>query len=328
MTKQLTVILLLTGHVLFAQNKPQPTQFDRFVNNPKIEWAAYASDSFNFSAAGLNMRLLNRLAKKEIKASLPVESRTVSADQFKYTILDSIDNAFYGSDEDMMMDSLGSVITKKRPISQKDSSNFKLTELTQVLYVEKGILKSYIPFITPTLPVVTSSGQYIGERFYFTTCFNYKYNSKAGKKSSLIFLMQTKKMIKLNPETNTAQLKEMYGHNLLETLWPYVLQNKIETFSFAGNRKLNAEELNNELAADQPVNVPIYDSSGNTVGTYKVVSESIDPQRFTDLQLVQDWYYDARKNKVFSYVTEMVLYLNKPNKKEEMETVPVLRLVF
>ena len=188
MTKKLTLILLLTSQVSFAQTNPKPTPFDKFVNKPTIEWAAYASDTVNFTPADLNNLLLKRISKNEVKASKPVESRTDEANKISYSSLDSINQAFYGDRIDILMDSAGTQYFLKREIPEKDSSNFKRTEVTQILYIEKGKLKSYIPFITPALPVyMMSSGQYIGERFYFTTCFNYRYSSNPGKKRAELY---------------------------------------------------------------------------------------------------------------------------------------------
>jgi Gliding motility associated protein GldN len=329
MIKKLTGIFLLIANISFAQYKPQPTQFDKFVHKPNIEWAAYASDTFNFTTADLNNLLLNRLGKHEIKASLPTESRTNSANQIKYTSQDSIDDAFYGDNADLLMDSLGNVVSRKRPIPKKDTSNFKITEVTQILFIENGTLKSYIPFVTPTLPVFMSTGKYIGERFYFTSCFNYKYNYKPRKRNKLIFLSQTRKMIKLDAAETRDKLKEMYGRNLLETLWPHVLKNEIEAFSIEYNRKLKPEELTITLASEMPSLAPIYDSiSVSTILEYKVIANPIDSKRFTDAELVQDWYYDHKENRIISNIKEMVLYLTKFNKAEEKETVPVLKLVF
>ena len=322
MTKKLTLILLLSSQISFAQNKSQPTQFDKFVNKPGIEWAAYASDTINFTSTDLNNLLLKRISNNEIKASKPVESRTAEANKITYSSLDSIDQAFYGDRIDILMDSTGTQYFLKRAIPEKDSSNFKRTEVTQILYIEKGKLKSCIPFITPTLPVYMSTGGYIGERFYFTSCFNYAYNSNPGKKSKLIFLTQTKKMIKLDAAEPTDRLKEMYGTNLLETLWPYVLEDKIDAFYPDSSRKLKTEELNVSLAYNEPLLMPIYDDTGNIVG-YTAIADPIDTKKFTDVQLVQDWYYDHKKNKVYSNIKEIILYL----KKDDKEPVPVLRLV-
>ena len=327
MTKKLILIFLFTNQILFAQNKTQPTQFDKFVNKPTIEWAIYASDTINFTSANLNILLLKRLSKSEIKASMPVESRTDGADKITYSPLDSIDQAFYGDRINILMDSTGTEYFVKRDVPEKDSSNFTLTEVIQILYVEKGILKSYIPFITPTLPVLTSSGQFIGERFYFTSCFNYIYNSNPRKKNNLQFLRQTKKRSSLSVKEPTDRLKEMYGRNLLETLWPYVLEGKIDAFYPDSSRKLMPDELNVNLAYNEPLLMPIYDDAGNIV-RFTTITDPIDTKKFTDVQLLQDWYYDHKRNIVYSNIKEVVLYLSKFNKKEVEESVPVLRLVF
>jgi hypothetical protein len=323
MTNKFTFIFLLTSQISFAQNKTQPTPFDKFVNKSGIEWATYASDTVNFTSVDLNNLLLKRLSKNEIKASKPVESRTAEADKITYCSLDSIDQAFYGDRMDILMDSTGTQYFLKHEIPVKDSSNFKRTEVTQILYIEKGKLKSYIPFITPTLPVYTSMGQYIGERFYFTSCFNYTYNSNPRNKSKLIFLTQTKKMINLTTTQKTDQLKEMYAQNLVATLWPHVLKNEIDVFAIKDNRKLKPEESDISLAINEPMLVPIYDSVGRVV-SYVVTPKPIDTNRFTDVQLLQDWYYDHKKNKIYSSIKEMILYV----KKDEKERPAVLRLVF
>ena len=323
MTKKLTLIFLFANQLLYAQNKTQPTPFDKFVTGPGIEWAAYASDTINFTGTDLNNLLLKRISKNEIKASKPIESRTAETDKIIYSPLDSIDQAFYGDRIDILMDSTGTQYFMKREVPEKDSSNFKRTEVTQILYIEKGKLKSYIPFITPTLPVYMSTGKYIGERFYFTSCYNFTYNKKPRNKNKLIFLTQTKKLIGLAAIQRTDQLKEMFGQNLVETLWPHVLKNEIDVFAIKDNRKLKPEELDISLVVNEPILVPIYDSAGNVV-SYVVTSKPIDMNRFTDVQLVQDWYYDHKRNKIYSNIKEMILFL----KKEDKETTPVLRLVF
>jgi hypothetical protein len=135
-------------------------------------------------------------------------------------------------------------------------------------------------------------------------------------------------MIKLDVAEPGDKLKEMYGRNLLETLWPHVL-NEIEAFSINGNRKLKQEELNVTLASEWPSIAPIYDSTSvSTILEFKVIANAIDSKRFTDAEMVQDWYYDHKKNKIISNIKEIVLYLSKFNKTEEKETVPVIKLVF
>ena len=134
-------------------------------------------------------------------------------------------------------------------------------------------------------------------------------------------------MIKLAVEEPTHKLKEMYGNNLLETLWPYVLEGKIDAFYPDSSRKLKPGELNVSLAYNEPLLIPLYDDAGNIVG-FTAITDPIDTKIFTDIQLLQDWYYDHKRNKVYSYIKQIVLYLSKFNKNEVEEPVPVLRLVF
>ncbi|MGB5006254.1 MAG: hypothetical protein WBO39_04905 [Ferruginibacter sp.] len=313
MIKQLAVLLLLLSNTSIAQNKPQPTQFDKFINKPGIQWAAYTSDTFNFDRADLNNRLLNRLTKKEIKASLPLESRTTSVNNIKYIPLDSINSVYFEASTGMD--------------NMIDTARFLITEITQILYVEKGILKSYIPFVTPALPVYLSSGKYLGESFYFNTAYNYKYNRKFRKKNKLIFLGQTKSMLKNDQAQSKDQLKTMYGKNLLETLWPYVLEDKIDIFSVESNSKLNPGELNVNLAYVEPQISPIYDSIGNIL-KYQVSAPVDGTAGFSEVQLVQDWYYDHKRNRIYALNKEMIVYTRKPASWGDKEPAPVFKLVF
>ena len=135
MLKKLTAICLLLSQVSLAQFKPLPTPFDKFINQPKIEWAAYASDTFNFNNGQLNELLLRRFTAHEIKASLPIESRTVETNRITYKPLDSVNNIILFQPDDYAMDSDGNTITKKNPLHKIDSSLFKITETTQILYI-------------------------------------------------------------------------------------------------------------------------------------------------------------------------------------------------
>lgn len=319
----LPFILLLHGTVLTAQRKSLRTQFDRFVNRPGIEWAAYASDTFNFQSARFNQLLVNRFAQNKIKASLPVESRTGEANEITYVWKDAVDDAFYGSRVDTMTDASGNTVTVKKPVPQIDSAGFKLTEVTQILYIEKGVLKSYIPFVTPTLPVYLSTGMYIGERFYFSTCYNYKYNEKPRKKGKLVYLLQTKKLIGLDFAKNGTELKRLYGNDLVKSLWPFVLAGKIPAYAVDKNIQLKPAELDMGLVKTWPVLTPVYDQKGAVV-KYEVVPVMVDQGNISSILLTQDWYYDHKRNKLNAFIKEMIVNL----KKADNPNVPFVRLVF
>jgi hypothetical protein len=327
MIKKLTAICLLLSQVSLAQFKPQPTPFDKFINQPKIEWAAYASDTFNFNNGQLNELLLKRFTANKIKASLPVESRTTQTNNIIYKPIDSVNNIILYRPDDYVMDAEGNTILKKNQLQKIDSSLFKITETTQILYIENGILKSYIPFVTPTIPVFMSTGKYIGERFYFTSCYNYKYNYKSRKKNKVIFLQQTSKRIRLDSADTNNQLKELYGKNMLETLWPYVLENKFTIFAIDSNKQIEPKDIESQLGFTQPIIVPLYDSTG-TVYAYNILEGPFSKKHFTNATLLQDWYYDETKNIVFNKIKEMILYINKSNNDAVEEPVPVIKLVF
>ncbi|MFM6924622.1 MAG: hypothetical protein ACKOU7_03900 [Ferruginibacter sp.] len=115
----------------------------------------------------------------------------------------------------------------------------------------------------------------------------------------------------------------------MEAIWPQVLNNEIEAISIKDNRKLKPEELNSELAAEQPKIVPIYDSTSRSIVlNYQVKFEPVNPGQFTDVELAEDWYYDKRKNKVYANIKELVLYLPKSLNAEQRKTEPALRLIF
>jgi hypothetical protein len=302
---KLIVIFLYIVNNCFSQVKPQPTRFDRFVHKPKITWAAYASDTFSFT--GFNEFLLRRLELKQIKASLPVDSRSAEADQIKYVSFDSINRVFFDEDAEKKI----------------DSTTFKITEVTQILYIKDGKLKSYIPWVTPAVPTYISTGTYIGERFYFNTAYNYKYDHKPRKRHKPVFLGRTSKMIRLDDPAN--KLKEMYGQNLLTAAWSHISGSGTTVYTADGIHKLDPTSINIVGGKRQMQPVPIYDStSRSTINKYIVAEGPEVTGEYTHVQLVQDWYYAQKRNIMINYIREMVVYMTR----EKKETVPVLKLVF
>jgi hypothetical protein len=303
MTTRLVVIFLFLVNNGFSQNKSKPTQFDRFVQKPKIEWAAYASDTFNFPL--LNRILYERLQKNKIKASLPFDSRTADADKVSYVTLDSIDKIFFDEGEPAAI----------------DSGTFTNTEVTQVLFIENGCLKSYIPWVTPTLPVYISTGTYIGQRFYFNSAYNYRYNYRPKKRNRLSYLGQTKKMVKLDDPA--TELKKMNGRNMLQVLWTYIQTNEIAVFTAEGEQKIDLHSKSPDISNMQAMPVPTWDSGG-MINKWVVTYDGYGSGSYTDAQLLQDWYYDHKENTVISCVRELLLYATKDNKG----TVPAFKMVF
>ncbi len=329
--QKLTTILLLLSNTCFAQlpTQQRATQFDKFINKPEIEWAAYINDTIRFERVNLNNLLLTRLSKNEIKASLPVGSGTFQTDQIIYKNKKDIDKIKLPVDEIPVFDSLGNqVSTAKISRVTIDTANFTLTDPTQILYIENGQLKTYIPWVATMLPVITSTGVNLGYGDYFSTCFNFIYNYRSPKQNKIIWLSRSARKIRLDSFDVSSKIKELYGRNLLQTLWPYILSNKISVFDFGNNKKLKSQELTTDLVNEEKLRVPVYDLTGNVTG-FKFIHSDLLPDVFTSAELVQNWYYDQTKNIVFTTTREVYLYAKKwTSKGEPQNASPILKLVF
>ena len=108
----------------------------------------------------------------------------------------------------------------------------------------------------------------------------------------------------------------MFGHNIIETLWPYIENNKIVLYSVPENKKITLHEINKEnLLNLQTVNVPIYDSVGNLSGTKLIVTEIISTI-FDRIIITQEWYYNETKNIVFCKIPDAILSIPKLNMED------------
>ena len=333
--KKLTVILLLLSKISFAQpgSQQKPTQFDKFIIKPEIEWAAYINDRIIFANPSLNKLLLLRLDKDEVKAALPVWNGSSEAVEIRYLAKSIIDTAvLFPHNTLAMFDSLGNQAKVEIIPYKLDTATFTLTDITQILYIENNQLKSYIPWVTTTIPVITSNGIFLGNAVYFSICFHSTYNYQLSKKNRISFLSQTKKKISIDSIDSNDKLKELYGRNLVQTLWPYILENKFQIFSVKNNIRLTPEEINTSLVNDIKINetdysFPVYDSAENII-SYNY-SWALSPKVFTEVELTQDWYYDHTNNIVFNKIREMYLYTKVWTMRgEAKEASPILKIVF
>lgn len=330
--KKLLFLFIILSVTASAQLPTQqlPTQFDRFINKPEIEWAAYINDTIRFDKLKLNTLLLHRLKRNEIKASLPVGSGSLQADQIRYLKNNEVERMIGLYDTILVSDSPGdgrTVYSISHP--RFDTAKYTLTDVTQVLYVEKGLLKSYIPWVAAMISVITSTGTYLGDGDLFSSCFNFNYKTIAGNRDNKYFLSRTRRNLRLDSFDVKSKLKELYGRNLVQTLWPYILQNKIRVFSPGKNRILKTAEINSGLVNEVEVPIPIFDSSGNIMKAQIAKYGDLMPEVFNKVELVQDWYYDQTRNMVFAINKELVLFAKKWTPAGEAdEATPILTITF
>ncbi|MBL0182777.1 MAG: hypothetical protein IPP96_10985 [Chitinophagaceae bacterium] len=332
MKKILTVLFILISSVSFTQNLARPTQFDKFISKSYVEWAAYVNDQVRFEKEHLNKVLLERLIKKEINAALPVYNGINDANPIIYLNKDSagdilIDPACrlpipeYDSSGNPIIPDLRNEIIRNRI----NPDSLLLTDITQILFIEDGVFKSYVPLISPMNSIKTSMGIYLGQGSFLSTCFNFKYNYRPRKKSNSLFLAETTRKINLDSAGVISTIKQLYNRNLIETLWPYILLGKADAFSIETNTKLKKEEINQYLLRKTRIPVPTYDSTG-TVSGFILPQLDFSPEEFTEIELIQDWYYNYRDNIVFNKIKELLLYVKSPSVNEE--SIPILKIVF
>ncbi|MGC4104657.1 hypothetical protein [Ferruginibacter sp.] len=326
------ILLCLLCNQAMAQQIPSPTQFDKFINQPSIEWAAYVNDTVDFEKTGFNKLLTDRFGKKEIKATRALYHGSTTTDPLEYLSKRSIDsNILYAWPHSMMLfDSVGNAIATTETVKPYtiDFSAFPITDVTQIIFIENGQLKTYVPWVSPkVIPLVTGSGIYLGIGNYFSSCFNFKYNFQPAAQDKIALLSHTRKTISLDSIPADDQLKELYGRNLLSSLWPYIMKDKFAVYLVKNNKKIKAVDLNTDIVDELKIAVQVYDSVGNS--TTKIFNEPLSPKQFAAVQLEQDWYYDHTKNIVFSKIKAGYLYLKSPDAIEDgKNTAPVLKIVF
>lgn len=339
MKNTLTIIFTLLSAISFSQYVPPPKPSnkylditsDKFINKSSVEWAAYINYSIRFENPSLNKLLLLRFEKNEITATeyLWGSSRGVKG-SWCLNKKELDDLVFHPHGDIPTYDSAGNQILSE-PRSKRpgfDTTKFTKAEVVQILYIENGTLKSYIPWVTPLIPIITSSGVNLGDGGYFSTCFNFKYDHLPKKKNKSLFLAETTQVFKPDSIGNEYRLKELYGRNIIQTLWPYILKSDIEVYSTETNTKLNKKEINEYLLKKTTFPIPDYDSTGVTTG-FQFPLLDFDLKNIIKAELVQDWYYNHKENIVFNIIKEMYLYVNLWGVEEEQEkSIPVLKIVF
>lgn len=313
---RLTVLLFFFGNCSFAQLEGlrSPTKFDKFISSPKVTWAAYSNDTLRFDTLSFTDELLKRFQKNEIKISFPISRDSLMTND-KITYLDK-------KQLDQMSYPPGEFQTPTNRIDNR--SNFVNVE--QILYVADGKLYSYIPWVTPEISIYTSSGRFIASSEYFSSCINDKYNFSSSKRDKLVSIKSTKKKISLNSIPGKDMLKQLYGLNILEAIWNDLLDEKNEVIEISSGKNILLKNIR-EFNSVNSVIIPLYDSSGNIVGTKKV-SEPLIPLLFQQIEITQNWFYNRSKNVVINNIPEIILYRRMDPYNETEELKPVLKITF
>ena len=333
--KKIIILLLLFYCKLSLAQQPTyhvPTQFDKFIKRSEIDWAAYMMDTIRFPLINLNEYLRNQFQKEKIKVATGVVSRSLSANEIVYSDKKIIDDRMLPL-ICPIIDSFGNIRDKeafekesRTPMNRFDSSVNDLLFLTEILYIEKNKLRSYIAWVSPQTAIYASSDLFLGISDYFSTAFNFEYNFEPAVNDKIIYLGKTHRQISTDSFKPKDRLKEFYGRNLIETLWPYVLNGNPKIFSLRSNKKLAPNELDVSLTYDPPLLIPLFDSLGNEIGKKQVTAGSI-LEYISKVEIVQEWYYDESRNIVYNTIPEIILLCRK-EWDENSDIKPLLKIVF
>ena len=316
----LTLFLLISTSS-FAQTTStrSPIKFDKFINNEKIQWAAYTNNTLPLDKYNLTDELYRKFQDGKIKISLPISRDSLMQGGniifINKTELDkrSFPPGIIPSDFNL-----------QKPTNRVDS-NSALVNVEEILYVANGKLHSYIPWISPKISVYTSRDLFIGTSEYFSSSINTKYNFTPSKKDKLIFIKATKKKILIDSIPHTEMLKQLYGVNILEAIWDDVMNDKNEIVDVNSGQTISLQNLPRYNFANS-ITIPVYDSLGNIIASNNY-NLPVTPSHFQQIEITQDWFYDYTKNIVTNNITDITLFVRSKN-FDEVVLKPYVKITF
>lgn len=302
----------------------------KFVEHKNIQWAAYITDTAHFSNPNLSLLLRNRLEKDEIKVFLPfltgLNTAGTKKPAIQYITKDSLFDPGYHTpvpvyDEDgKLVESPAEKRTDLFSPLKFDSRTNDMIEFEQAIYVESGKLKTFISSVSPKYSVVTPQGTYLGFSNIFTTALNIERTIRKAKRKKAIAIGNTNAIYSLQNDSRLAILKQLYGQNLLEAIWPQLWKDGYEVISIDSARKISKEELKATLfGTAESVYVPVYDTEGN-VSSRLVYGPEINAAYFSSIGITQQWFYSKSKNILFCTIPSLTLYILKPGSDEKKAT--------
>lgn len=330
--KGVLIFFLLQSSNILAQNyyPIQKTQLNKFVEEKAIEWAIYKNDTLITKNPDLKMKLISKVLANKIKAFGYVDYGSNNEDKVSYLSQEQCASVIYGIElAQPPFDSLGNITELVKQYKRDVSDPKGEVRYYQILYIKKGKLFSHINWISPIVNITTSQGIDLGKGEIFSTALNTNYDKYSSKKDKIIFLKKTNTEFYVDSIKKDNKLKEIYGHNLIETLWPYVKSGKIKCFTEPENKATTIKEIENDnLLNLQTIHIPLYDSMGMLAGT-KLITTDIKAAIFDKISISQEWYYNETKNIVFCKIPfAMITVMKNYSSEGDDKSLRQIKLVF
>lgn len=326
MKNLLIVLMSLAVFDCFGQQ-----DYTGFIKCQNISWAASVNDTLRFPDLNLNLQFRQELIDKKIKASLADENfqltkRTgVNADAIRSRI--APDRVIQKVDEEG--NSTGSVMEAEDPLfSEKyfDSLTANLLEAQEIIFIRKGKLMTYIPWLSPKYMVYTSWGERLGMANAFNTAFNNSYKIKRSLSRNAKLIGQSQKHFSLE-SLEPKMLKQLYEQNFLEALWPYLDKHFYKFYDLTRSSPIELKNIDKSLVDNRELTIPVYDSTGKMTAQ-KIPFPPLTPSDVQEIGISEDWYYNERKQKAFSKIRTITLYAKVWHNGIQQDTAsPILNIV-
>ena len=341
MKKIVTLLSIFITNTAFTQDY-WPTYFDRFTNDANIEWAAWRVDTVHFTHVNLSEILRKRYSANKIKVCMPGWMSSYNPRYMHYATKCEIKLGSHCHAKMPIIDSLGNIVTKTKEVQNEDdefipesylndSLVYNVLDIPQLFYIENRKLKVYIPYVTTKRILSTSQGVVLGPIYHFTSSFNFKRKNTNSLKDKIIFLQETKKILKVDSMFigfGDYYVKQLYERTLVGTLLPLIYFEKPNIISIATNKKLSMKELHRILNHGDTMQTALTDTTSTSPHETFYETE-LSPAMFKEIQIDQKWYYNETKNIVFCNISYVVLYANRlRNKKIDNDPSPILKIVF
>ena len=331
--KKTSFIFLLSA--LFFQHSYTQNIYTKCIEKSSVSWALDATDTLRFSTLNLSLLLRQQLNNEKIKVAI-TEPGTISVPGIRFVKKNDIIKMIAPNRATQTMDadgnSTGKMIKAEEPLlSSKyfDEQTADLLEVAQVLYIKSGKLQSYNSWVSPKYAVTTSWGERLGTANAFSTSFQKcrSFSKRLRKQSASLGTHRIS--LNLDSSSNLKMLKQLYGQNLAQALWPHLGKKFYQMQLPGSNIRLTVSKLNQTLIEENPLPIPVYDEDGKVTGQRVILQESqpLDLTKISRIDVQQDWFYHTGKNKVYSIVKELLFYaVRSKSGVPQNAASPVLRI--
>lgn len=287
-------------------------------------WAAYANDTASFTGTGFTEKLFVAYERGKIRGIIPLENGTAGEDRLLYRNAKELEHLLAPGADTLYTGEAMEIQTKTAKLSERFAN--AVFELYRILYIRNGILRSYITRISPKTTLVTSNGIALGLLESVSFAVNKKYRAKLRSAGKMNYLGKITSTFVADSIPAQQRLKETFGRNIIETLWPHVISGKISVYAGTGKEKITPAQLSaGNYPGAELIQVPVYDSTGDLIGNRSMYYE-LNAGSFDKISITEEIYYDVKRNIVLSKIPELLLYkkLFGPN---SVDMQPI-RLVF